>query len=107
MNALETTLRNAQPMTDFDGNVIPGSLIIKKLMNRDIVNALIFIAESSGNCGYRDTGKHTYRNFSIGYTSYAIKLEISRSARREVQITSQDNNPMNHLTASDLWEGAM
>lgn len=105
MNALETTLRSARPMVDFDGNEIPGSLIVEKLMNRDTVNALIFIAESSGNCGYRDTGKHTIRNFSIGYMSYSIKLVISRSARRQVQVTAQDNNPMNHLTASDLWEG--
>lgn len=105
MNALETLLKTARPMTDFDGNEIPGSLIVKKLLNRETVHALIFIAESSGNCLYRDTGKHTFRSFTIGYMSYSIKLDISWQARREVQVTAQDNNPCNYLTESDLWEG--
>lgn len=105
MNALESVLRAAVPMVDFDGNEIAGSLIVKKVLGRDAVNALIFIAESSGNCRYRDTGKHTFRSFSHGYMSYSIKLPISWNARREVQITVNDNNPCNYLTESDLWEG--
>jgi hypothetical protein len=105
MNALETLMTNAKPMTDFDGNPMPNEFIVKRILNRDTVNALIFIAESSGNCGYRDTGKHTYRNFVIGQTAYTIKLVISRSARREVQLTSRSINPCDYLTASDLWEG--
>lgn len=107
MNALETVLKNARPMVDADGNPTPHSLIVKKVLGRDAVNAIFFIAESSGNCGYRDTGKHTIRNFSQGYLSYSIKLPISWNARREVQITVNDNNPCHYLTTSDLWDGAL
>lgn len=107
MNILETTISNAQPMTTFDGDVIPGSGIVHKFMKSLDAHCLTVIAQTSENFLYRDSGVNTYWSFTIGQRSYSIKIEITRAARKQVQITFNSMNPCDYLTPSDLWEGAV
>jgi len=107
MNALETLISNARPMIGSDGKTFTGSWIAEKNLKSLDAHALTVIAQTSENFMYRDTGKHTHWNFTIGQRSYGIQIEISRAARKQVRLVINSFDPCDYLTASDLWDGAL
>lgn len=106
MNILQTTIANAQPMTDDNGIAIPGSGFINGFMKSEDAHALTVIAQTSENFLYRDTGSSTVWSFTIGQRGYSIRIEISRAKRKMVMVVFNSLNPCDYLTAADLWEGA-
>lgn len=105
-NTITKSAELCQPMKDFDGNDMPGSGIRTGMMHKSYINQMIAEAKACEGYTYRDTGKHTHHNCTIGQRSYCIRVEITNRSKKMVMLTFNSLNPCDYLTASDLWEGA-
>jgi hypothetical protein len=100
--------KKLQPMTDPETMMIsPWSQWTNQIVSSENAHILTLVAEANYNATWRTSEKYAYYNFSVGYLSCVLRVEITRASRKMVQLIVNDNNPMHHLTASDLWDGAI
>lgn len=100
--------KKLQPMTDPETMMIsPWSQWTNQIVSSNTAHILTLVAEGNYNATYRTSKNYAYFNFSMGYLSCVLKVEITRASRKMVTLIVNNNNPMDHLTASDLWEGAV